>query len=365
MKCIHCDSDTNYKTRQSNHNRCGACGHAFAFEPRTNSLSMADKRFQKIVKDVSADNTLFFTERALWYEFNRNLWRKTFWKAPWGGAAAATGFSGLVTAIVVHSGWPLLIGIAAVVVCAVQSKRAPQPSNRHPRIALNVFLSDYLGRWLVTHGPLERLLPSPVPRPAPTPRGAEPDLTAYSFDRALVVDKADTAAMLVANNFHFENNCAILSADGYPYDVAATVMTMLRRNPELKVFALHDASAEGCALPLRLREERWFPEANIRVIELGLLPRHAQKMAMLTLAGAAAVVLPALRGPLTAEEIAWLEKGESAELAAMRPARLMRATYQGFARANQVGGGDSGAGGDGGVWFYDSGVDVYAADSFG
>jgi hypothetical protein len=364
MKCIYCDSDTNYKTRQSNGSRCGSCGHAFAFEPRTNPLSMADMRFQKIVRDVSGDNTLFFTEKELWYEFNRNLWRRKFWKAPWGGAAAATGLSGLVTAMAVHSGWPLLIGIAAVVVCAVQSKRAPRPSTRHPRLVLNAFLSDYLGRWLQTHGRIERLLPTLVPRPAPPPRGAEPDLTAYSFDRALVTDKADTAAMLVANNFHFENNCAILSADGYPYDIAATVMTMLRRNPELKVFALHDASVEGCALSRRLREERWFPDPAIRITDLGLLPRHAQKLGMLTLADNALVIPTDLRVALTADEGDWLEKGERAELAAMRPARLMRAVYQGFARSNQVGG-DSGTGSDGGIWFYDSGADVYAADSFG
>ena len=30
--------------------------------------------------------------------------------------------------------------------------------------------------------------------------------------------------MLVANNFHFENNCAILSLDGYPSGNAATVL---------------------------------------------------------------------------------------------------------------------------------------------
>ena len=51
----------------------------------------------------------------------------------------------------------------------------------------------------------------------------------------------------------------------------------------------------------------------------------------------------------------------------MRPAKLMRAIYQGFARANQVGAegaagyDDSGAA----IWIYDSNVDIYASDSFG
>ena len=29
-------------------------------------------------------------------------------------------------------------------------------------------------------------------------------------------DSRDTARMLVANRFHFEHNCAVLSRDGYP-----------------------------------------------------------------------------------------------------------------------------------------------------
>ena len=34
--------------------------------------------------------------------------------------------------------------------------------------------------------------------------------------------------MLLANNFHFENNCAILSIEGYPPNVFETVRAMLK-----------------------------------------------------------------------------------------------------------------------------------------
>jgi hypothetical protein len=364
MKCIHCDSDTNFKTRQSNGLRCGACRHPFAFEPRGNILGMNDRRFQRILRNVSGDGTLSFTERELWYEFNRNIWREPIWKAPWGGIAAALGASSLAAAMAAGSGWPLLIGLAGVIGSGVISRRSPRQGNRRPRIDWPQFLSDYLARWYRAHGSIERLLPSPVPRPAPEKHGIEPDVTAYSFDRALVTDKAETAAMLVANNFHFENNCAILSADGYPHDRAGTIMGMLRRNPQLKVFALHDATPQGCGLPRTLRGEQWFPDPAIRITDLGLLPRHAQKMALFTLAGGSQSVPAEVRSLLTPEETTWLAAGESAEVAALRPARLMRAIYQGFARAGQVG--TDGATGDGGViWFYDSGADIYAADSFG
>ena len=130
MKCIYCDSDTKYQTRQSNGRRCGACGHAFAYEPKSDPLSIADKRFQRILRNVSGDDTLFFTERELWYEFSRNLWRKPFWKAPWGGAAVACGAGGLLLAVVASSVWPLAVGILGVAGAAAMSRRSP---SRKPR----------------------------------------------------------------------------------------------------------------------------------------------------------------------------------------------------------------------------------------
>ena len=199
-------------------------------------------------------------------------------------------------------------------------------------------------------------------------REAEPDLTSYSFDRALVTDHADTAAMLVANNFHFENNCAVLSVDGYPEGVADTVLTMLQRNPELKVYALHDASAEGCSLPLSLREERWFPDPAINVIDLGLRPRHAKTMRLFTLIGASQTVPDSLREVLAPEEVIWLEAGHVAEVSVLRPARLIRGIYQGFSRESDL---DSEAARDleredayaSSGWSYYGGF--YGSDSFG
>jgi hypothetical protein len=365
MKCIYCNSDSNYKTRKDNGGRCGACQHPFAFEPRGATPSITDPRFKRIIQDVSGDGKIAFTDRQLWYEFNRKLWRKRFWKAPWGRVAAISAGAGVASSWALDAGWLLLSGIAGTVFAAIMSRRGPQPPPGEPPVSYNTFLSYYLGRWEQAHGKVEKLLPPVTPRLAPATREAEPDLTAYSFDRALVTDHDHIAAMLVANNFHFENNCAILSADGYPSGIADTVMTMLRRNPQLKVFALHDASARGCALPRTLRGERWFPDTSIGIIDLGLRPKHVQQMKLFTLAGSPRVLASDVGALMSTEEAAWLEAGQTAELDALRPARLMRAIYQGFARAGQIGHGDAATGDGGVIWFYDGGADVYAADSFG
>src|SRR5256714_14539329 len=109
------------------------------------------------------------------------------------------------------------------------------------------------------HGNPEKLLPA-VDRNPPPAQALPPDVTSYSFDRAVVTDRAETAAMLVANNFHFENDCAVLSLDGYPGAMAPTILEMLKRNPQLHVFGVHDASPQGCLLPLQLRGPNWFPD---------------------------------------------------------------------------------------------------------
>ena len=172
---------------------------------------------------------------------------------------------------------------------------------------------------------------------------------------------------MVANNFHFENNCAILSLDGYPYGRTDIVMQMLRANPQLKVFTIHDASYAGAEMPLKLRDPRWFPDPSVKIIDLGLRPAHAQKANLILVKHDIAGQAPPGRSSLTADELAWLAQGNMAELSALRPARLMRSIFQGFARANQMPAGIVDDDYDSGmmIWVYDPGMDIYAADSFG
>src|SRR5688500_9744041 len=109
MRCIHCGSDTKYKDRRTI-NRCSACQHPFAFEPKTQmvgGVGIADGLFERVIKDVSGDGTVFFTEKQLWYEFNRRVWKKTIQLNGWGFLAGASGIGGVVGGIVMASVWPV------------------------------------------------------------------------------------------------------------------------------------------------------------------------------------------------------------------------------------------------------------------
>src|SRR5207245_2660049 len=134
-----------------------------------------------------------------------------------------------------------------------------------------------LAKWRAAHGEPKGLV---VRRPADS-RGyrdqpVEPDIGDYSFDRAVVCDRPETADILLAHNFHFENNCAVLAEGGYPERAFETVRAMLRKNPKIAVFALHDATPDGCALARRLRaDEAWFRGIG-EVVDVGLRPVHAK-----------------------------------------------------------------------------------------
>lgn len=384
MKCIYCGADS--KLRQRSDGRCSACRHPFAFEPTRDHHKVTDTQFENAVERVSGGGKVQFTPRQLWYEFNRKWMKPGFLRRPWGvlplvgaGWGLWAGMDGF-TAVLMWFFLPVLGAAAGVatgrLLTLVADHRAPRPP-RPPRIPFDVFQRQYLGRWREVHGEVGAagLLPVRESALPAIPRQVPPDVAAFSFDRAVVTDRWETAQMLVANRFHFEHNCAVLSVDGYPDAIADTVKEMLRRNPRLTVFALHDASAGGCQLPLTLREPEWFPDPGVRIVDLGLRPETVRRLRIPTLGGARAKLSPRLSEILPAKDVAWLASGQVGELAALRPEQVLRASYKGIVAAGANDGSSSGSDGGGGDTFYGGGViwvggmgpgaDTAAVDGFG
>jgi len=214
---------------------------------------------------------------------------------------------------------------------------------RQPKIPQLLFIDqnkiqDWLNRWQEINGNSEKMLPST--REENTEAEISPDISAYSFDRVVVCDSATIAQLLIANNFHFENNCAVLSINGYPKRIFRTVLQMLKRNPELKVYALHDASPRGVRLLHHLRTSRnWFAESTVTIYDLGLLPRHVLNSKRNFFvrgseesAQQAKQLSPDVRQNLSVEELEWLELGNFVELESFTPRRLLQIVTQGIAR---------------------------------
>ena len=250
-------------------------------------------------------------------------------------------FYGVITNSPMIYGTAALIGLSILWIGFFQRKKA----NRSPQIlAINAGqMLGWLDSWTRVNGSVWQLLPS-VSNALPAPNILpDPDSTHYSFDRLVVCQNDEIAQVLIANNFHFENNCAILSISGYPQRIFDTIMQMLRRNPELRVFAFHDCSPEGIKLAQELRiNSRWFPDETIIIVDIGLSPRQilAAKRDMFiqsskNSAQASRSLPSSLRENLSQVELEWLDRGNFVELESFTPQQLIQVLNRSIANSQQ------------------------------
>jgi hypothetical protein len=234
---------------------------------------------------------------------------------------------------------------------------------------VNAAQSDgWLQRWQTANGTVEKLLPAP--RQDALPARIDPEVSAYSFDRAIICDSDEIAQFLIANNIHFENNCAILSISGYPQSIFDTVIEMLRRNADLKVYALHDANPAGVSLVHQLRTSpNWFANQAVTIFDLGISPRQILETRDMfvqqsqTMAQNARQLPDAVRQGLTAKELAWLDAGNFVELESFTPQKLLRVVNYGLAQSGDPQGNDGLVLVDDNVGY--GGGYVFVSDSFG
>ncbi|WP_107097349.1 hypothetical protein [Streptomyces aureus] len=216
--------------------------------------------------------------------------------------------------------------------------RGRVPGTPAPVLRLPVFTRALEARGRET---VPGLLP-PLPEPARPPRtrgpsgspemsesygpseSYEPDLYDYGLPRLLMCQDRAIAGMLLANHVHLEAACPVFAAvDALPLD--PRLPAALQRAECATVFVLHDASPAGLAFPALVRAGLG-PLAGVRVVSLGLVPRHAAALRLPTGRGPAPgpTGLAALPAALRPREADWLADGRFAEVAAVPPDRLLR-----------------------------------------
>lgn len=184
----------------------------------------------------------------------------------------------------------------------------------------------------------DQALRSDPNRVAGTP--LSPELTPHSFDRVVMVDTAETAAMLVANSVHIDQRCVVLSEDGYPEAFRDELVNLLRQNPNLIVAVLHGASIAGATMVTRM--EQWFPAPTVRLVEVGLRPRQAISGGLYTervderSAPDPSVIADPALARLDPDEREWLAWGLQAPLAALGPQRLSKVLNGVFANVARL-----------------------------
>jgi hypothetical protein len=279
-----------------------------------NHIAITDMLFQKAIITVGSAGKYSFTIKQLYYEFMRRL------------PAPATAGCGTALGIVALVPLMIAMGIGGAGGGTAPAKVAGPP------MSFETFAYYYFNQWRRIHGEPAGLVDANPNTATPTP--VLPELLNYSFDRCLIVDNADIAAMLVANRFHFENNCAVLSADGaYPApDRRDAIMTMLGRNPDLVVAYLHDASAKAFSTAAKLRTPEWFGDRRIWIADIGLSPRQAWAQKLLVEHGEKTGV----ETRLPTDELDWLNQGYTCSLSGIRPAKLLKTAYMGLSEASKA-----------------------------
>jgi len=277
------------------------------------------------------------------------------------------GIFGIIFSLL-SSSFPLFLASFAIGLLSISlgtRKIDKKLANREEFILeLNQF-QGWLNTWREINS-LTKLLPSPRALNANT--AVSPEVSAYSFDRLVVCDRPEIAQFLIANNFHFENNCAVLSITGYPQSIFDITMEMLRRNPDLKVYALHDCTPRGIGLVDHLRTSpNWFSDSSAIIIDIGILPRQiiaaGDNMFVLSSESSArdAVQLsPAIRQDLSAEELEWLDLGNYVELESFSAQRLIQILNRGIAGSRDLGSDDSSL-----ILLSGTDSSIYVVDSFG
>lgn len=303
MKCVACGNDAKLKDRANG--RCPSCDVRFVFHPERGE-PFTDVAFAEAVKRVSGHGAVRWTQEHLRHELLRRLTAKQhpglrrgaglLFLAIGVGLAVAGAVSGAVTLAWVGMG-PAAIGAAL---------RA-WPSTRaviEPRD-----LSSWWARWVDVHPDAKATLLLPVR--SERPRRAPPeDLEAYGFDRAVVCQHAATVDLLVSNQFHVEHNAAIFTLDGHPASVWPTLKQMLAQSPDLVLFVLHDASADGLAVVERAKLA--FP--GQRVVDAGLDEEGAKRFE--------ASWVPT-KAPVSGWYAAW-----ACPIEALPPEQLLRGLYR-------------------------------------
>lgn len=291
MKCPACGKQNDYRARQRTSGRCEQCGARFVFEPRKGD-PITDLAFKNALEAVSDGGRLAWLERQLYYEIARRVRRRR----------------------------PFHILM-----------RRARVSIDEQRFAV------LFARWIDVHGrPAGRLEDRAF---AVDPRGGKraEDIGDYTFERLVVCSSEAIVDVLLANGFHGDHRCAVLSASGYPQWARELLMPQFHETPPQTVVVVHDADRPGCELAAEV--SRWFD--GVQVVDAGLRPAHARRFRGLYLPGSP---LQATGEGITPEEARWLAK-HKLELAALQPRALLRTLGGAVARREEqleAGGGPAG-----------------------
>ena len=333
VTCPHCSASLTRKQRAGV--TCDLCKKEFAFDPKDHSLGLHDLRFRRVTGRLGANGTKY-TASQLRLALTR--------KAP-----AKASLLGLAIVLMIVGGLALVfgtaksadgftlagIGLVLVGIVMLMSALEGPPTEEMRR---QQFQFDTLGRWRALYGEL----PAGLVDEAALAGLAEEERPRQNLVGVVVCPEREILVSLLANGVPGKLRLGLLGtappADAWEKDL----LELLRKDPRLPVFLLHDASAAGIFLARDLPQTLGLSPEH-RIYDLGLNPKKSIAKKRFTESSAVSPEVSARldreapgadvagsrpirrgRAQVSPEEMAWLKAGNCAPVLAVPPASLIK-----------------------------------------
>ena len=233
------------------------------FQPEQDGIS--DAEWQELMARASGEGRHYFSENQLYHAWARNKVVVTRYIARRGLLGLCLVVVGLATWVYALKGdWGLMLvcGIAltltgvGMVGTGVVTRR--DPASREP-------IARWLSQWTAARG-----APYLVAEATLASAGAE--YLPPQVECLLILEREPLVDLLLKNGAHGALSALIVSESGYPSALASEARRLLGARADLKVIAVHDATAEGVSMPARLQKSGTFSLAQRAVLDAGLFP---------------------------------------------------------------------------------------------
>jgi hypothetical protein len=253
MKCPECSTNHRYRSGMT----C-RCGYRFVLDPKCDGY--ADGRILAAFRKASAGETRYFTRNQLATEIQRMRPRAT--------APVVLGSLFLMAAIGmwffdVELAVPSLLagafGVLLIYLGVGDSARLDIAK-----------LNRAVEKYEATAKPCSFLLRDDRPLAEPPQDWPESDIYDYGVEGILIVGRPLLVDLFVLNGFHTENRMLVVSECGYPEYIVPHANRILREQPDVRVYALHDSTREGMQMATRLVDSDVFQLQRHKITDLGL-----------------------------------------------------------------------------------------------
>lgn len=274
MKCPECNH--NHK-RGKDGMKCLRCERRFIFDPKKHAnggKGLTDAYFIKCIEKLSRNGTYFFTEDEL-YCFMAQQTRPGMAGCIIGAfiiTAIITGGLHLMMALGI---WPAFFVLPILVLMAVKISNSVLSRKKWAK---------YLRHWQQMTGNdahkdnhLSAMLTTPQLLEKPS-QANEPDIYDYGAAKLLICEHDIQVDWLVKNGFHAENGIVIISENFYPQYLTEQVQELIKNNPDLDIYTLHNSDSNGESMIGRLQNplNNWGL-GGLEIVDLGLSSEHLLK----------------------------------------------------------------------------------------